>query len=156
MQQTIQAGTILIEDRPLIADYLAIESKPYAANWSVVEGADGFALDRKIHAAGWNFFFFAGEVRAIFFGAADAKNIRGVLKRMLAKVSEQNFNCLEVTAIASKRFVGVPLHGRFRPSPAHPAGLGTGRGRAPPDRAEECRIRARLMHSTCNTYRFEV
>ena len=108
MQQTIQAGTILIEDRPLIADYLAIESKPYAANWSVVEGADGFALDRKIHAAGWNFFFFAGEVRAIFFGAADAKNIRGVLKRMLAKVSEQNFNCLEVTAIASKRFVAVP------------------------------------------------
>ena len=108
MTQTIQAGAILIEDRPLIAHYLAIESKPYAANWSVVEGADGFALDRKIHAAGWNFFFFAGPVRTTFFGAPDAKNIRNALKRMLARVSEQNFNCLEVTAITSKRFVGVP------------------------------------------------
>ena len=29
-------------------------------------------------------------------------------KWMLAKVSNQNFNCLEVTGIASKRFAGVP------------------------------------------------
>ncbi len=108
MPKTIQAGTILIEDRPLITQYLAIASNPYAANWSVVEGADGFALDRKVHAAGWNFFFFAGPVRTAFFGAPDAKNIRNALKRMLAKVSGQNFNCLEVTAIASKRFAGVP------------------------------------------------
>ena len=108
MLQTIRAGTILIEDRPQIAQYLAIESKPYAANWSVVEGADGFALDRKIHAAGWNFFFFAGPVRATFFGEPDARNIRNAVKRMLAKVSGQNLNCLEVTAIASKRFAGVP------------------------------------------------
>ena len=108
MSQTIQAGTILIEDLPQIAHHLAIESKPYAANWSVVEGADSFALDRKIHAAGWNFFFFAGPVRTTFLGAPDARNIRNAVKRMLAKVSGQNFNCLEVTAIASKRFAGVP------------------------------------------------
>jgi hypothetical protein len=107
LAQTIEAGTILIEDRLQIVRHLAIESKPYAANWSVVEGSDGFALDRKIHAAGWNFFFFAGPVRTAFVGAPDAKNMRQAVKRMLAKVSEQNFNCLEVTAIASKRFAGV-------------------------------------------------
>lgn len=57
MPQTIQVGTILIEDRPLFARYLAIKSEPYASNWRMVEGSDGLALDRKIHAAGWNFFF---------------------------------------------------------------------------------------------------
>lgn len=108
MQQTIQVGTILIEDRPLFARYLAIESEPYALNWRVVEGADGSALDRKIHAAGWNFFFLAGEVRSSFLGAPHARNIRNALKRMLANVSKQHFNCLEVTGIASKRFGGVP------------------------------------------------
>ena len=102
------SSTILIEDRPQMAQYLAIKSEPYAANWRVLDGTDGFALDRKIHAAGWNFFFFAGEVRTVFFGSPHAKNIRNALKRILAKVSGQNFNCLEVTAIASKRFVGVP------------------------------------------------
>lgn len=108
MPQTIQVGTILIEDRPLFARYLAIESEPYALNWRMVEGADGSALDRKIHAAGWNFFFLAGEVRSSFFGAPHARNIRNAVKRLLAKVSNQNFNCLEVTGIASKRFAGVP------------------------------------------------
>jgi hypothetical protein len=52
--QTIQVGTILI-DRPSPVQYSAIESEPYAANWRMVEGVDGSALDRKIHAAGWNF-----------------------------------------------------------------------------------------------------
>jgi len=108
LPQTIEAGAILIDDRLQIARHLAIASKPYAANWSLVEGSDGFALDRKIHAAGWNFFFFAGPVRTVFFGAPDARNIRNALKRMLAKVSKQNFNCMEVTAIARKRFAGVP------------------------------------------------
>lgn len=108
MPQAIQAGAILIEDHHLISHHLAIETTPYAANWSVVEGVDGFALDRKIHAARWNFFFFPGPVRAAFFGAPHARNIRNAMKRILAKVSGQNLNCLEVTAIASKRFAGLP------------------------------------------------
>jgi hypothetical protein len=108
MPQTIQVGTILIEDRPLLVQHLGIESEPYAANWRMVEGVDGFALDRKVHAAGWNFFFLAGEVRSLFLGLPHAKNVRSALKRMLAKVSQQNFNCLEVTGIASRRFAGLP------------------------------------------------
>jgi len=51
-----------------MAQTLAIKSDPYVGNWSVVRSFDGFALDRKIHAAGWNFFFMAGEVKAMFFG----------------------------------------------------------------------------------------
>ena len=39
MPHTIQVGTILIEDRPLFARYLAIESEPYALNWRMVVGA---------------------------------------------------------------------------------------------------------------------
>jgi hypothetical protein len=107
MPQTIQAGTILIEDHPLIAEHLAIESTPSATNWSMVEGGNGVTLDRKIHAAGWNFFFFPGPVKAMFFGEPHAKNIRNAVKRILAKVRGQDFNCLEVVAIVSKRFAGV-------------------------------------------------
>jgi hypothetical protein len=81
---------------------------PYVGNWSVVRSLNGFALDRKIHAAGWNFFFMAGEVKAMFFGLVGEKNIRKALKRILAKMSDQNFNCLEVTRITGKHFAGVP------------------------------------------------
>jgi hypothetical protein len=48
---------------------------PVRGNWSVVRALDGFALDRKIHAAGWNFFFMAAEVRVMFFGSLKVAKI---------------------------------------------------------------------------------
>jgi hypothetical protein len=86
MTPEVHAGTILIEDRPGMAHSVGIESEP----------------------AGWNFFFMAGEVKTNFFGALGAKNIRKALKRILARMSGQDFNCLEVTGITAKRLVGVP------------------------------------------------
>jgi hypothetical protein len=109
MTPTIQVGTILIgEESPRMAEALALQSDPYLENWSVVRALDGFALDDKIHAAGWNFFFMAAEVKVMFFGATGAKKIQNALKRIFEKVKPQNFNCLEVTGIGAKHFLGVP------------------------------------------------
>jgi hypothetical protein len=107
MTATVQVGTILIEERPVMAQALGLQSEPYSARWGVVKALDGLALDRKIHAAGWNFFFMAAEVKVMFFGAIGA-NIQNALKRMLEKVKPLNFNCLEVTGIDAKRFLGMP------------------------------------------------
>jgi hypothetical protein len=104
MRPTVQVGTILIEERPLVAQVLGLESEPYSGNWSVIKGLDGFSLDRKIHTARWNFFFIATEVKVMIFGAIGATNIHSALKRILEKVRQQNFNCFEVTG----RFLGVP------------------------------------------------
>ena len=73
MTPNVQVGTILIEDRPLVTRILDLESESYSGNWSVVKAIDGFALDHKIHAAGWNFFFMAEEVKATVFGWPAAK-----------------------------------------------------------------------------------
>jgi hypothetical protein len=109
MTATVQVGTILIgEKSPRMAELLALESEPYLGNWSVLKALDGFAVDNKIHAAGWNFFFMAAETKAMFFGAIGAQRIQNALKRILGKVRPQNFNCLEVTGIVAKRFLGVP------------------------------------------------
>jgi hypothetical protein len=108
MTATVQVGTILIDDRPIVAQALGLQSEPYAAHWGMVKALDGFALDRKIHAAGWNFFFMADEIKVMFFGAIGAKNIQNAVRRMLGKLRPMNFNCLEVTGIAAKRFLGVP------------------------------------------------
>ena len=87
---------------------LGLKSEPCSGSWSVVKALDGFSLDRKIHAAGWNFFFMATEVKVIFFGALAAKKIQHALERILAKVKQQHFNGLEVTGIVAGRFLGVP------------------------------------------------
>jgi len=108
MTPRIQVGAILIEDRPLVTQILDLESEPYSGNWSMVKAIDGFALDRKIHAAGWNFFFMAEEVKATVFGSLAAKSIQKALKRIFLKVRKQNFNCLEITKMVENRFLGVP------------------------------------------------
>ena len=65
---SVQVGTILVEkESPRMADVLALESEPYSGNWSVVNALDSFALDKKIHAAGWNFIFMAEEMKVMFW-----------------------------------------------------------------------------------------
>jgi hypothetical protein len=108
MTATVQVGTILMENRPLIAESLELQSMPYSANWGVLTALDGLAINRHISAAGWNFFFMAAEVKVMFFGAFGANRIQSALQRLLEKVKPLNFNCLEVTGIAAKRFLGVP------------------------------------------------
>ena len=108
MTTTVQAGTILIDAEPRLVQIFALESEPYSRKWSVLKGLDGFALDRKIHAAGWNCFFMAEEAKVMFFGMIGARKVQDALKLILAKLRPQNFNCLEVTGIVAKRFWGIP------------------------------------------------
>ncbi len=109
MTSRIQVGTILIADEsPRMAEILALKSEPYLGKWSVLQILDGFAADDKIHAAGWNFFFMAAETKVMFWGAVGAQRIKNAVNRILKKVGPQNFNCLEVTGIVAKHFLGVP------------------------------------------------
>jgi len=108
MPSTVQVGTILMKQWPGMPELIGFETEPGLGEWSVVKVPDAFTLDRKIHAAGWNFFFMAAEVKAMFFGSLRASKIQSALKRILAKVKEQHFNGLEVTAIVARHFLGVP------------------------------------------------
>ena len=105
---TIQVGSILIEGSPRMTQVLGLESEPYSGNWRLVKVLRGFALDHKIRASGWNFFFMATEMKTMIFGAIGANKIQKALKRILEKVKGQHFNSLEVTGIVEKRFLGVP------------------------------------------------
>jgi hypothetical protein len=108
MAQTIQVGTILMKEWPGMTKLLNLESEPCSGEWSLLKVLDGFALDRKIHAVGWNFFFMATEVKVMFLGSLGAGKIQKALKRILDKVKQQQFNGLEVTEIVARHFFGVP------------------------------------------------
>jgi hypothetical protein len=108
MLQTIKVGTILMKEWLGMPQIPELETEPGFGEWSVVKLTDAFALDRKIHAAGWNFFFMATEVKAVFLGVLGQEKIQSALQRILAKVKPQHFNGLEVTEIVARRFLGVP------------------------------------------------
>ena len=108
MPRSIEVGAILMKDWQEMTHHLGLESEPYWGAWTLLKGQNGFALDRKIRAAGWNFFFMAAEVKAMFFGSPAKAKIQSAVKRILAKVKQQHFNGLEVTAIVVRHFLGVP------------------------------------------------
>ena len=108
MPPTIQVGTVLINDSPLMTQLFGLDSEVYSGDWSVVMKLDGVALDRTINAAGWTFFFMAPEVKAMFLGAVGARKVQNALMSIFTKVKRERFNGLEVTGIVAKRFLGVP------------------------------------------------
>jgi hypothetical protein len=108
MAHTIETGTILFKDRTLLPEALRFDSEPCAPGWRSVQNLDGHGLGRKIHEAGWTFFWLAGEIGATVFGLDGQKTVRRAIKRILAKLKSENFNSLEITRVASKRFLGVP------------------------------------------------
>jgi hypothetical protein len=108
MPPSVQVGAILMKEWPEMTPRLGLESEPCSGEWSLLKALDGFALDRKIHAAGWNFFFMAAEVRVMFLGSVGTAKIQKALKRILEKVRQHQFNSLEVTEIVARRFLGVP------------------------------------------------
>jgi hypothetical protein len=108
MAETIKTGTILIKEGTFLPDALQFESEPCATGWRLVKDLDGYGLDRKIHEAGWTFFCLAGEIEASVFGLEGQETVRRAVKRILAKQKSEKLNSLEITRVASKRFLGVP------------------------------------------------
>jgi hypothetical protein len=108
MPSTVEVGTILMREWTGMPQFIGVETEPLFEGWSMVNVPDTSPLDRKIRAAGWNFFFMATEVKAMFFGSLSATKIKSALRRILAKVKLQHFNGLEVTEIVSRHFLGVP------------------------------------------------
>jgi hypothetical protein len=108
MAANVQVGSILMKAWPGMPPIVDFETDSRFGDWSLVKVADAFALERKIHAAGWNFFFMAAEVKVMFFGFLGAARIQRALTRILARVKQQHFNSIEVTGIVARRFLGVP------------------------------------------------
>lgn len=108
MQREIAVGTILMEDRPAITRALELENDPFTGGWGMLKANSVPAFELKVGAAGWRWFFLAGEIKATVFGSLALKNGQRALRRILSKVQAQNFNCLEVTSIAAGRFLGIP------------------------------------------------
>ncbi len=107
MPDTIKTGAILIKEGTLLPGSLRFESESCALGWRLVQNLDGYELGRKIHEAGWTFFWLAGEIGATVFGFDEQKMLRRAVEQILANLESAEFNSLEIMRLASKRFLGV-------------------------------------------------
>ena len=108
MLDTINTGTILIQEGTLLPTGLPVESDAFLPGWRAVRNLDGYGLGRKIDEADWNFFYLAGEIKATVVGREGVEALRRAVKQILAERTGQKFNSLEIAKVVSKRFLGVP------------------------------------------------
>jgi hypothetical protein len=108
MAMNITAGTILIKDGTLLPEGIQLESEPYLAGWRSAANLDGGGLDRIISDAGWNFFYMAGEINVSVYGPDGEATRRKAVGQILVKLNLEKFNCVEITQVVAKRFLGMP------------------------------------------------
>ena len=109
MSSNNMSGTVLIrENTPFPVD-LAVKTDLVFPGWTVVRNLDVCELGRRIQKANWNFFYLAGEIQAIALGRQGSKTGRRAVGRILRKLKREQFNCLEITEIMEKRFLGLPF-----------------------------------------------
>ena len=106
MEEKIDTGTILMKEGTLLPEGLQLESEPYSKRWKLVQNLDARGLDRKLHEAGWNLFFMAHEVNATAIGSELKNTTRRAVRRAIAHIKSDRLNCLEITQLAAKRFLG--------------------------------------------------
>jgi hypothetical protein len=103
------AGSLFIREDTLLPGGLIIETEAFIPGWRAVRNCDGYRLGRKIEEGKWNFFYIAGEVRAIVFGREGPSTLRRAVRSILAKPEARKFNSLEVTGTRSRWFLGIPF-----------------------------------------------
>jgi hypothetical protein len=108
MAEKINAGTILIKEGTLLPEGLQLESDPYLKGWKLVKSPDSSGIDRKLREAGWTFFYMASEVDASALGSESGKTTQRALKKVIAKIKSDRFNCVEISEVAAKDFLGLP------------------------------------------------
>jgi hypothetical protein len=108
LSDTIKAGTIMMKAGTIIPQSLRVETEPYSHGWEIIKNSDADAVDRDIRRADWNFFFLAGNIQATALGYWGERTVRTAMERVVAKAEPSKFNCLEITEVSAKQFLGFP------------------------------------------------
>jgi len=103
---TIKAGTIMMKVGTIIPQSLRVETELHSHGWEIIKNAD--AVDRDIRRADWSFFFLAASIQATALGYWGERTVRRAMERVLAKAEPSKFNCLEITEVSARQFLGFP------------------------------------------------
>lgn len=108
MNDGIRVGTMLMQDGTEMPPTLVLTTNRCLANWSYIIGVNSAQLAAEIEKAGWTFFYMAGEIRTSSFGFNDQSGAARALAGLINAVKLQSCNCLEITEVQQRSFLGAP------------------------------------------------
>ena len=108
MTPTIEIGTLLVKEGTQMPESVQLEGVPYLKGWELVNNLSSAGMDRKLCDANWSFFYIAGEVSGLAFGSDSEETTRRAIKKIIASMKSDKFNCLEISRVAAKSFLRLP------------------------------------------------
>ena len=108
MNNSIQQGTLLIENGTLFPGSIRHQREPYSSNWGALTSSRA-DLERGIEESGWMFFFLAGSMQATVLAFDAQKAVHTAVDRLIARAKSLDCNCLDIGEIRMKSFLGAPF-----------------------------------------------
>jgi hypothetical protein len=106
--ESLQVGAMMVRDGLLPPKLPGMETEACLLRWLSVKTLNSFMLSRKLETVGLHLFFVVGSVTSFAFGIDGGRRLHKTVQRIAAKVMALGFNCLELTEIHRKHFLGVP------------------------------------------------
>jgi hypothetical protein len=147
------SGTVFIRENTLLPTGLAVETELFLPGWRVVKNLDGYGLGRKVEEEKWNFFYLAGDLRAVTLGRKGPGTLRKVVRRLLGKQAGErltpgdNENCFSASWVFLLRVFGPFSAYPRRDWPSGPANDSVWRVSSSPNGKEPLQPRALISSS---------
>src|ERR1700722_16659339 len=109
MLDRAKGGIIFIRDGTTLPPISSVTTDAFLPNWRIVTSHDRSALARSIEGCNWSFFYLAGSIQTTVLGGNTLTALRKAVKHILMKRSDDKLNSLEITAIVSRHFIGIPF-----------------------------------------------
>jgi hypothetical protein len=107
MRQPIHVGTLLIADGSEMPQLALVHTEPYSIGWSAMTDTSAERLSKDVERSGWTFFYMSEGVHATGWGLNEER-VRRAMAQVIDAGERQKCNCLEVTRMEDRSFLGFP------------------------------------------------
>jgi hypothetical protein len=107
-QHDLRTGSVIMRAGTVTPERMELESEGFCEGWDRIRNIDADALKQSLRAAGWHMMCLADGLQAVAVGAFEQDTVERATASLLAKLKPQMYNCVEVTEISYRSFIGVP------------------------------------------------
>ena len=105
----MQSGTVLIQTDAARPDCFQAGDEDCPESWTSMKSTlPPLELEAELNRTGWTFFYMANPLRTRAYGFDPVKRLAAALRNIVGSVRQQGCNSVQIDAVASRSFLGIP------------------------------------------------
>lgn len=107
MLDRVKNGTLIIAEGASLPASCNVRSEPFSKGWRAITNLDGRGLDKRFNDIGWTVFQKTEPATVSVLGLGESQTLRKAFRKILRGCGPLKFNCLEITEVVGKVFLGI-------------------------------------------------